>query len=267
MALPGRDVRPRAESLRDAARSLMRGGGSYDRELARSLVYWSVALDRLAESAPEAWRSVDPDAGASNAADVLATYRAEADVIASLVFGDMSLDDLAWAELARRNALPDERRPGYVPPPWRLFMDLVDAEPDPMRGTARYLDITLCMARDLLVAHRNPQRWYLPSYSSWGEASIMRIAVEDPLKRQAEQLIDQALHRMTTPSPTLTGADLVDRAIALSPMLDRESRELVKTAFRVGGMDMPSLAPLVDRVLQLVQAHIGAQSQPNETER
>lgn len=257
MTLPGRDVRPRAEALRDAARSLIRGGGRYDREVARSLVYWSVALDRLAESARAAWRSVDPDERSSDGADVLATYRAEADVLASLVFGDMALDDLAWAELARRDALPGERRPGYVPPPWPLFMDVLDAGPDPMRGTARYLDVTLCMARDLLVAHRNPQRWYLPSYSSWGEASIARAAVEEPLKQQAEQLITEALERAGTPMPPSSSADLVDRAIALSPQLDRESRELVKTAFRVGGMDMPPLAPLIDKVLQLVRLHEG----------
>lgn len=239
-------------------------------ELGRSTAGWMIATRRVARSGAAAWDAHearfprDPDDPPLEPAPEFpegpATRVSELDVISAFITADMTLDDLAWAELVRREQAPTWRHGvDQVPTMWPPFMALLDAEPsDPMTRDARYLDVTLAFARDVLVAHRDPTVHYFPAWSSWGEVRLARHSVEP--ERQAA-----ALERLQAVNATLQFPwredddyrELLDRLVAIAGRLDASQRAGIRAAYRHAGFESPSLADMTRAALKLLRIHTG----------
>jgi hypothetical protein len=235
-------------------------------ELVRSTVYCVIALRRLSESGIAAWEAIDsrfppdpadPPRDPSKATDPFADRKAELDVISCLLSGDMVLDDLAYAELVRRNLTPEwEAGQERMPSMWPRLMRVLDAEPaDPMTGPARYLDVTLVHARDVLVAHRDPTIHYLPSYSNSGQVTLTRANIDPVRDTAAAERVSALAAELEYRPYGLDTRTLLDHLVALSPRLGREQRETIKTAYRYSGFESPHLTEMMTRVSRLLRHH------------
>ena len=112
---------------------------------------------------------------------------AELDLMVAYIAGDQVLDHFAYAELLRRDQVPPWTPGRWVPPMWPKLMDVLDEGPlDRMSSAARYLDVTLAVARDVLVAHRDPLAVALPMYSSSGQVALHRPIIDADRKAAAE---------------------------------------------------------------------------------
>lgn len=242
-------------------------------ELARSVAYWMIAIRRLARTGRAAWDALESrfpaDAGDGTAsvdptADTAwpeepAELVSELDVVSAFITGDMALDDLAYAELVRRGS-PPRWQVGVerVPAMWPLFMAVIDNDPsDPMAKDARYLDVTLAVARDVLVAHRDPTWMYLPMWSNWGEVKLARVAIE-PDRRAAGLAELQAVNAsLAYPWPNKDDYhSLLNLLLAIAGRLGPKARAAIRSAYRFAGFESPHLVSMVSAALHLLGLHI-----------
>jgi hypothetical protein len=267
-------VADRLETLAAGLSALTRGlSGSPSakpaEELARSIAYWMIALRRLAKSGTAAWGALDlafpratddgppPEVSPDRAEP--AELASELDVVSAFITGDMVLDDLAYAELVRRGQAPTWR-PGVdqLPSMWPRFIRLIDQDlADPMSKTARYLDITLAVARDVLVAHRDPTWWYMPSFANWGEVTLARVAVEEERRAAGLRELQTVNSSLPFPWPETDYHHLLDLLIAIADHLDGAARGGIKKAYRAAGFESPSLADMVRAAIRLIELHAG----------
>lgn len=257
-----------ARALREAAERLSgRPMARAISELERSVAYCIVALRRLAESGIAAWDAldsrfpfdpVDRPPNPSKTPDPFATLGAELDVITCLLTGDMVLEDLAYAELVRREQAP-EWTPGKqkTPSMWPKLMKLLDGVPtDQMTEPARYLDVTLAYARDVLVAHRDPTIHYFPSFSNRGQVTLTRAAVDPYREAKAAELVKGLTDEINHRPHGLDSRDLLQRLVSLSSRLDKEQRERLRTAYRYVGFESPPLGDMMRRVSHLLRLYL-----------
>lgn len=256
------------------------------RDLGRTIAYWSVAIRRIAESGAKAWAAVDerfgeerereespatpetPDREASEAlSGIPMEMVAELDLIVAYMIGDQVLDLVAYAELVRRDMVPTWR-PGRdkVPSMWPAFMTVMDdGALDAMSEAARYLDVTLAVARDVLVAHRDPAAVELPSYSSWGSVGLHRPVIDEGRKADAEQLVHEINRALERPWPEeWSDRHLLETIIAVAPQLTPEVRRDIRRVYRLAGFDSPELVAIVNKVIRLVSAYRSALDPPAE---
>lgn len=267
----------------NVARDLFRVSGvrRSTRELGRAVAYWAVAIRRLSASGPAAWADLDsrparaaagsgqviePDsAPAEDAAaasepeaglphDPPPSYAAELDLLTALVMGDLCLDALAHAELERRQALPPWTPGGRIPSWWPEFMTVVEEGSDAMRGPARRMDLSIALARDLLVAHPDPHAVHMPSFGSSGGVNVYRPVIDDERRRRAEAMLRDI---GTAEGIPVTGHyyDLLDRLLGRAPLLEFPARAQIKDALRVGGFYSPRLTDTIPVALGLFEAH------------
>ena len=251
-------------------------------DLSRALAIWSIALEELAfaglpvfeagiadpsvlnlsrSTIPEAWQRTD---------DYIAIERAQHRMLSAAMAGDIVLDSFAWAELIRR----DVWRPGpgdgsFVVVLWTLLMtelDRPECDSDPMRQAARYLDVTLDAARDMLVAHRDPELVLIRGASNWGSFSldldtfsIDRLAASlDTMRQIMSPVPRQDLDRSSEMSLRIA----IDREMALllgrARHLSPSDRKKMRRAYRIAGMHSPSFAAIAERVASLVELYLAA---------
>lgn len=235
-------------------------------ELARSVAYCVIAIRRLAESGIAAWNAIDlrfppdpddPPRDESKTPDPFAELVAELDVITCLLAGDMVLEDLAYAELIRRGKAP-EWTPGEekMPSMWPRLMKVLDGEPtDPMTEPARYLDVTLAHARDVLVAHRDPTVHYFPGFTNWGQVTLTRATVDRDRESAAAERVQALAEEINYLPHGLDARMLLDHLVSLSPKLDKRQREVIRTAYRYAGFESPPLGDMMQRVSRLLRLH------------
>jgi hypothetical protein len=273
------ELRRHADELEERARSLLKlsrgklSGTPSDRPttaLGRAVEHWVIALRRLADSSPLAWEALDsrfppeegepvkspPDSDLGPAEMV-----ADLDLITAYLAGDQVLDHLAYAELVRRDRVPDwQRGRDPVPSMWPKLMAVLDEAPqEHMSQAARYLDVTLAVARDVLVAHRDPDAYDLPFYSSWGEVKLHRPVVDDERKAAAEAIVRAANLGLEHPWPdTWTYDHLVDSIIAVPQLLEFAVRKALRDAFRLAGFESPRLTTILGYAERLLAAHTDA---------
>lgn len=257
-------------------------------DLARSVAYWMIALRRLDRSGPPAWAYIDsqfprdadeppPDerfyvaqrfvlGPESETPGELAIMVAELDAATAFLTGDLVLDALAYAELVRRGKVPIWTPGDRVPAMWPRFMTVLDADvSDPMTADVRYLDVTLAIARDVLVAHRDPTIWHLPGFSSQGEVTLSWIPPDSPVeperKKEALARLHEVIKRLDyaeLPQPALLRggySGLLINLIMISGHLDRHARAGIRAAMKLVGFEGPSLLPMIERAIRLVRRH------------
>lgn len=240
------------------------GGEEHTRELARSVAYWMVTLRRLAASGPGAWAAIDArfepsTEKAAASADNPAEFVAELDVITAFIVGDMVLDGLAHGELYRRGKMPTWTPGKKVPELWPKFMDLLDAEPsDPMAALARYLDLTLVHARDVLVAHRDPTLWSIPTFMNDGSVLLHRAAIEPERRAAAMVELEKAKAGLGFAWGETDYQRLLDFVVELAGRLDPAARASVKNAYRLAGFDAPPISRMVETTIRLLRLHAEA---------
>jgi hypothetical protein len=133
---------------------------------------------------------------------------------------------------------------------------LDDGLPEPMTDPARYLDVTLAVARDVLVAHRDPAAVELPMFASWGEVKLHRPVLHDDRKAEAERILRELNEGLEHPWPTVWGsAQLLETMIAVPRVLTRDVRNGIHRAYRAAGFDSPDLTEIARQVIRLVSAH------------
>jgi hypothetical protein len=269
-----------ADSLETAARSLMKlANGALrghpvarsTRDVARSVAYWAVAIRRVVHSGPKGWESVDalfasgtekpPDTASEDSSGIPMEMEAELDLIVAYIVGDQVLDLLAYAELLRRDRVP-AWRPGIdrVPAMWPAFMAVLDEEgPDPMRSAARYLDVTLAVARDVLVVHRDPAAVELPSYTSFGSVSLHRPVLDEERRNQADSLVYDINRSLDQPWPDNWSRDqLLDTILEVPQQLEPAVRRDIRRVYRLAGFESPQLVAILRRATRLVDAYRAA---------
>jgi hypothetical protein len=234
-------------------------------DLARALAMWSICLRRLAEAGPGVWALMEsgyPD-GKQRASDPFAIEGAQVAMLSATVIGDTVLDAFAWAELVRRQRWrpwqPGDRGPwDRLPVLWSELMGVLDAAPDdPMTGPARFLDLTLDAARDMLVAHRDPELMLLRGASDVGTFSLHLRTMDDARLEAAFGV----LRGIPGARPWSGGGRFgfereVERLIGQAASLDRSDRLLVRHAYRLGGINLPDLGQIADAVLTLIDRYI-----------
>ena len=125
-----------------------------------------------------------------------------------------------------------------------------------MRADARYLDVTLAPARDLLVAHRDPTTSTLPSWSNSGSASLVRITLDEKRKARAFAMLQKANESLVGHWPVSRFEDVRDRLIALAPRLNARQRAWLKASYRHAGIESPPLTEIVAKAARLLKAHL-----------
>ena len=190
-----------------------------------------------------------------------ATFVSQLDVMTVFLIGDLVLEDFAWAELVRRGAEP-RWRPGrdMVPGMWTKFMEVMD-QGDPMCGDARYLDVTVAVARDLLVAHRDPTTSTLPSWSNDGGVTLLRITLDENRRARAFRMLLKANESLEVHWPAHDYEELRDRLVALAPRLGARQRAWLKASYRHAGIESPSLVEVGVKVRRILTRHLEAVSQ------
>lgn len=239
--------------------------GRAARELARSVAYWMIAVRRVATTGPAAWAylnagfpsdDTDPPAAIVELPEGPANLVAELDAMMAFIAGDAVLDDLAYAELIRRQRVPRWHLGGRVPAMWPTFMRLIDAnESDPMARDARFLDITLAHARDVLVAHRDPTTFHMPSFGNAGDVKLARPALDEDRRREATEKLRSVSASIGFPA---AGGDffmLSNRIVALAGQLGGSERETVRDAYRLAGFESPPLSSIVEAAVRLLDRH------------
>jgi hypothetical protein len=249
------------------------------RDLARAIAYLSVAIRRIVESGPKAWASVDrlfpPDEGEApktaapeEFSGIPMEMEAELDLIVAYIIGDHMLDLLAYAELVRRDRVPEwNAGTDPVPAMWPALMAVLEEGPlDAMGAAARYLDVTLAVARDVLVAHRDPEAVELPSYSSLGSVSLHRPVLDDERRKVAESLVHELNRSLDRPWPDeWSGTHLVDTIIAVPQQLTPDVRRGLRRVYRLAGFESPQLVTILDKAMKLIRAYRVAVEPPTET--
>jgi hypothetical protein len=267
-------LRDAADELEVIAHQLLRRpmarsrstGEDPGRQLGRSVYLWAVAIRRLAESADIAWRTLDqdfprdPDDDPPEPFEELPEGHApevsQLDAMTTFLIGDLVLEDLAWAELVRRDEEPRWRAGrDRVPGMWTKFMDIVD-EGDEMCADARYLDVTLAVARDLIVAHRDPTTSTLPSWSNSGEVRLTRITLDETRKARAFRMLTKANESLEVHWPARDYDELRDRLVALAPRLDARQRAWLKASYRHAGIESPPLVDIASKTARLLKRHL-----------
>jgi hypothetical protein len=259
-----------ARRLGQASHSLPKASRCAEVELLRSVVYWAAALRRLADSGVAAWRELDrqfpdnddadPKPAEGSDEDIPASYVSELNVVSAFITGDMALEDLAFADLLRRDSAPTWNAGQRGSTDVALFTKAIDRghDSDAMLAPARYLDVTLCFARDVLVAHRNPTWQFLPSLSNWGEVKLCRVAVDPALRTAALDRLRQVNDRLGLWRSGRDYHQSLDLLLALPALLDRPARDLIREAYRLAGFESPSLTSMVTAGAQLLARHATA---------
>lgn len=267
-----------ADELEEIARALFaidrdatgRASEQPTRVLARSVAYWMIVLRRLADSGADAWTALDagfprdededPAPASPKRAEGPAEMVGELDAMSAFIFGDLVLEDLAYAELVRRGAVPAWEPGGWLPSMWNAFVRLNDETPDPtMAADVRSLDLTLAPARDALVAHRDPTLYSLPSFASWGEVRLTRVTFDDDRKRAAEDDLRAANATLERPWPVWSNYDrMLDTLVALAGHLSPDGRSAIKRAYGKAGFESPPLGGIVERTIRLLRRHLQA---------
>lgn len=237
--------------------------------LARSVAYWMIVLRRLAESGADAWATLDagfprdddedpassPPARAEGPAEMVG----ELDAMSAFIVGDLVLEDLGYAELVRRDAVPAWTPGRWVPNMWNAFVELNDAEANPdMAADVWHLDLTLAPARDSLVAHRDPTTYSLPSFASWGEVRLTRVTFDEERKHAAEDELRVANATLDRPWQFSDYDRMLDTLVALAGHMTPEGRAAIKRAYRLAGFESPGLGGIVERTLRLLRRHVAA---------
>jgi hypothetical protein len=145
---------------------------------------------------------------------------------------------------------------------WPALMSVLDeGEVDSIAAAARYLDVTLAVARDVLIAHHDPAAVELPSYSSEGAVSLHRPVIDDQRRREADDLVHEINRNLDLPWPDHWSAQhLIDTIISVPPQLNAEVRQGLRRVFRLEGFESPPLVKIVDSTLKLVGAYRAALS-------
>ena len=144
-----------------------------------------------------------------------------------------------------------------------MLMDALDADPtNPMTAPARYLDVTLDAARDALVAHRDPELWPMVGSGTGGWFSLELITLSRARIRYAHRCLDAielpfpVIGYFVETSPRSAYSSRVDALVAASPILDKTARRNLRSAYRWGGFDSPSLAAIAGRFGKLVRLYL-----------
>ena len=240
-------------------------------DLARAVVIWSIALRELAPAGLAALTGHVAGIHDGSPADDLVWERAQLRLLTAVVAGDVLLDSLAWAELVRRKRWEPPQHTGLakVPVLWTVLMKVLDepsASNDPMRPPARYLDLSLDAARDMLVAHRDPELHMMRGAASWGRFTIDLFPHEQD---RLETALEQARGIRTSvdylpPDPAdtqdLAGAfaSRTEILLQMAVELGAEDRRKLRSAYRIGGISSPSLGAIAERVCVLVDLYLAA---------
>jgi hypothetical protein len=179
------------------------------------------------------------------------------DLTSAFVVGDLVLDHFAYAELVRRHNVPVWRRGiDKVPAMWPALMAVLEASRDEMLGPARSLDVSLAVARDVLVAHRDPDAIELPGFSSWGEVRLERPVPDDDRRLRAEQILKDVNQSLEHPWPeAYDRRRLLDMLTSVSPILTPEVRRGIHNAIRAAGFESPPLTTVVADVIKLLRLY------------
>jgi hypothetical protein len=255
-----------AEKVRGAALALTsdasQQGNSRHWRLFHSLVLWSVALDRLAESGPASHReterrfSDDPEHHLAGQ-DQFASHRSEVDVLAFLtVGGDLVLNDLARLFLGKDAPTNRER------PPWNTWVARLDNEathskrkaPDPRLTHARRLDLILREARNRVV-HRLETHLESRSWDDATKAPLLHTDVLDDPDANTLAFAYLACANTELPTPLHDNADLHtlrDYVLGRAGQLGGEARGWVREALALAGFDTSAPTEIVPDVVALV---------------
>lgn len=236
------------------------------KQLGDTVALWMITVRRLAESGPIAWAAMDarfpPDEdespkGAPESPLGPPERVASLDLITTFVVGDLVLDHLAYAELVRRGAVPTWRRGVQkVPAMWPALMDTLEESGGAMLGPARSLDVSLAVARDVLVAHRDPDAFELPGYSSWGAIRLERPVLDEDRRRMAEALVRTVNRGLDHPWPdSYDYQHLVDTIGAVPPQLTPDVRKGLRRAFRAAGFESPALTTVIRDALRILRLY------------
>jgi len=251
-------------------------------ELARALAIWSISLDHLHAAGVGAWKQMDP----------LSIERAQLALLSSTAIGDIVLDAFAWAELVRRREWrswrhrhvaqrceeraarrarrkPRNKERDRVPVPWTILMSVLDDgdADDRMIQPARYLDVTLDAARDLLVAHRDPELMLMRGASSYGPPTLDLRTLDRRRLAAALALVATIPSPFPRPRPQAGAGWIrhaidqeVSRHIALAGRLDGQGRKTLRRVLRLVGAHSPDMSAIANGVLQLVDDYIDRRS-------
>lgn len=174
------------------------------------------------------------------------------DAFSILIFGDLLLQDFARVETARR---------GLDASTWAALVKHLDRHvSDAMTPAARYLNVVLKSARDVVVAH-TPHEQY-PS-ASWGggsgDFSVGRVSASIEAMASAKMLLGEAVGRdIRDVDRWTTYADLSSLVIEEAPMMTFEQAGKAKRAFKKAGFHVPPTPDIVDWMLRLLRAHLHA---------
>ncbi len=232
-------------------------------ELARTILYWSIAVRRLAASGSTAWAEAqrrfprDPDdPPLPEFEDPFAESSAQLDLVIAQLVDDMAIEALAYCELVLRVCMPILKPGDRIPPWWARFMAVLDASPDDvMTASARQLDITLAGARDRLIVHWDPDGWHVPGLASWGAVSLGRKHLKPERKAQALAKLRSVSDELEPWWPSDDFEQLLMTVTVFAGRLGRLQRKRVLDATAIAGIDAPPVSDTAEAALRLFALH------------
>ena len=142
-------------------------------------------------------------------------------------------------------------------------LDEPEGETDPMRRHARFLDVTLDAARDMLVAHRDPELLLMRSATNLGAFSLHLTTLDEARIAAAVNVLRTM--PFPVPQPQLDKARRgLELESAISTLLDvagtlgPKERAQLRRVYRLGGLEAPDMTTIALRVGKLLDLYIDA---------
>ena len=237
---------------------------------------WSISLRELAAAGSAAWQTAQSgfsDAPTDGVND-LGIERAQLALLSATMIGDMVLDAFAWAELVRRGKwspwVRGERQHDRAPVLWTDLMSVLDSPPptgDPMLAPARYLDVTLDAARDMLVAHRDPELEMIRGTGNLSPFTLHLFNIKQERLDAAYEVLTElwppVVDVVSEPPPTFWRSPVRARVatlVELSDTLGGDKRQSLRRVYRLVGIASPDLSSIAGRVALLTKLYLAARS-------